>query len=229
MMRLPMVEVFESIQGEGPFMGRRALFFRLAGCNLVGKCKECDTDFRFRFWMTDEEIVERVARFEDDGGTLVIFTGGEPMIYQDKISAITDEFSYKIKTQIETNGIIAPSKEFLMSVDRIVISPKRGFEKYAYNNYTDYGFKRRISDWKFVVGDVPEDSRFWSFNDIGGQINELLRRNVKKERIWLMPYGSTKDEIEKNSKKVWENALKFGVNYSDRLHIRIFKKSIMGV
>ena len=38
----PIVEIFNSIQGEGFFAGRCATFIRLAGCNL--KCEFCDTD-----------------------------------------------------------------------------------------------------------------------------------------------------------------------------------------
>lgn len=42
--------IFYTIQGEGPFSGKAALFVRLAGCNLGNKtrsCQWCDADFRF--------------------------------------------------------------------------------------------------------------------------------------------------------------------------------------
>lgn len=40
-------EVFNSIQGEGPDLGRQALFIRLGGCNLA--CTWCDTKFAWDF------------------------------------------------------------------------------------------------------------------------------------------------------------------------------------
>ena len=42
-MKYPVVEIFESIQGEGSWMGRPVTFIRLGGCNL--SCPWCDTDF----------------------------------------------------------------------------------------------------------------------------------------------------------------------------------------
>jgi len=39
-----LVELFSSIQGEGPLAGFRQVFVRFSGCNLV--CAYCDTEFR---------------------------------------------------------------------------------------------------------------------------------------------------------------------------------------
>ena len=42
-MKLNVVEVFDSIQGEGDWMGTYCTFIRLPGCNYA--CPFCDTDF----------------------------------------------------------------------------------------------------------------------------------------------------------------------------------------
>ena len=38
---MKVAEIFESINGEGPLAGQRALFVRFAGCNI--SCSYCDT------------------------------------------------------------------------------------------------------------------------------------------------------------------------------------------
>ncbi|MBM7855285.1 organic radical activating enzyme [Desulfohalotomaculum tongense] len=40
-MHVPLLEIFSSVQGEGPLLGCRQIFLRLAGCNL--NCCYCDT------------------------------------------------------------------------------------------------------------------------------------------------------------------------------------------
>ena len=43
MSKIKIKEIFESIQGEGPYVGYKQLFIRFCNCNL--KCNYCDTEF----------------------------------------------------------------------------------------------------------------------------------------------------------------------------------------
>ena len=68
------VEIFESLQGEGYNTGLPAIFIRLGKCNLA--CAWCDTDYlRFQN-MSLAQIVQRVQSYT---ARHIIITGGEPL------------------------------------------------------------------------------------------------------------------------------------------------------
>ena len=56
------VEIFESMQGEGRNTGRPCVFVRFAGCNL--SCPWCDTDVARRFSMPLDGLVAEVSSFQ---------------------------------------------------------------------------------------------------------------------------------------------------------------------
>ena len=126
---LDIKEIFETIQGEGPFCGVPCVFIRLAGCNL--QCPGCDTDYTTdRQFLSLGNIMARVRQFRKDG--LVVITGGEP--YRQPIGRLlcelTDSGYY---VQIETNGTLPPDRSVQYSLTPhkkrgvyIVCSPKTG-------------------------------------------------------------------------------------------------------
>lgn len=232
---IPVAEIFESFQGEGPIMGRRALFIRVSGCNLVGKCKYCDTDFRVREILTPEQIAKRINDYVtfDSLDNWVVITGGEPMIYQDKLVNVFElvENPEIIEYQIETNGLIRPNISLLSWIKYIVVSPKKQWFRQVIDNYKRGLVIRRKTHFKFVVGNIPNDDIvFWRPDEVKRAIIEMVDKyNFKKDRIWLMPFGATVDELDKNSKLVWNLAKELNVNYSDRIHVRVWKKLMRGM
>ena len=78
--KLPVMEVFYSIQGEGRHTGKAAFFIRLAGCD-VG-CHWCDVK---ESWdankHTLQSVKELVRQAKESGAPIVIITGGEPTMY----------------------------------------------------------------------------------------------------------------------------------------------------
>ena len=97
-------EIFYSLQGEGYFTGRPAVFIRLSGCNL--KCPFCDTDFSEYKDMTEEEIVDEVCKLSIDCHFVVI-TGGEPTL-QDCTYLIDLLHRNKYSVAMESNGTRKP-------------------------------------------------------------------------------------------------------------------------
>ena len=112
-------EIFESIQGEGPFAGTKQLFIRFCGCNL--NCDYCDTNFDAKDAVsyTAESLVKKIQNDYDLKRIhSVSLTGGEPLLHAQFI----DEFVHflpDIKIYLETNATL--TDELLKVKDKIDI------------------------------------------------------------------------------------------------------------
>ena len=115
-----LVEIFESLQGEGRNVGRPCVFIRFAGCNL--DCPWCDTDVKKHFEISLEDLVKEVSGYRTRS---VILTGGEPTIQNDmpELVAALKEAGFWIA--VETNGTNDVS--WLQFVDYVACSPKAEF------------------------------------------------------------------------------------------------------
>ncbi|MBR2713719.1 MAG: 7-carboxy-7-deazaguanine synthase QueE [Kiritimatiellae bacterium] len=116
-----LVEIFESLQGEGRNTGRPCVFIRFAGCNL--SCPWCDTDVAKKFSASLADILAELARYKAKS---VILTGGEPTLAKEmpELVAALKKNGYRIG--VETNGTIAA--DWLGFVDYVACSPKRDAE-----------------------------------------------------------------------------------------------------
>lgn len=100
---MKVVEIFNSIEGEGSRAGYLATFIRLHGCNL--HCNYCDSlyacsgdDFEE---MTYIEIINRVNEYNCKRITI---TGGEPLIHDDINKLVQALITCGYRVNIETNG-----------------------------------------------------------------------------------------------------------------------------
>ena len=112
-----LVEVFESLQGEGRNTGRPCVFVRFAGCNL--SCPWCDTDVARRFSLSLADLLAEVRSFRAKS---VILTGGEPTIQAEMPGLVASLKGDGYWVGVETNGLLAPA--WLGSVDYVACSPK---------------------------------------------------------------------------------------------------------
>ncbi|MCY9694718.1 7-carboxy-7-deazaguanine synthase QueE [Paenibacillus alginolyticus] len=107
--RIPMVEIFETVEGEGTRAGFPTVFVRLFGCNL--RCTWCDTKYSYppaeaENVMTIAEIISKVETYRSRH---ICLTGGEPLLYGEKSLALIDalaELEQVDDLHIETNGAI---------------------------------------------------------------------------------------------------------------------------
>ena len=117
--KLPLLEDFYTLQGEGKHTGKAAYFIRVGGCDIG--CKWCDTKFS---WNPDlhtltnmDEIIEKAQNYP---AKTIVVTGGEPTTYD--LEYLTSNLISKgVKTHLETSGVY----KLTGSWDWVCLSPKQ--------------------------------------------------------------------------------------------------------
>lgn len=107
--KLPMVEIFETVEGEGTRAGFPTVFVRLFGCNL--RCTWCDTPYSYppeeaESVLSIGEIVHAVQGYRSQN---ICLTGGEPLLYGDRSLALLEalaELPHIADLHVETNGAV---------------------------------------------------------------------------------------------------------------------------
>lgn len=117
--KLPIMEAFYTLQGEGFHNGRAAYFIRLGGCD-VG-CVWCDVKESWDASIHPQKNVQEiVADAKIYAGRLAVITGGEPLMYD--LTELTETLKKEgFQTNIETSGVYQMSGVW----DWICFSPKK--------------------------------------------------------------------------------------------------------
>ena len=111
------IEVFHSLQGEGPLTGVRTTFIRTARCNL--RCSWCDTKYSFGpgHARSVESLLAEVGRQKTRH---VCLTGGEPLLQSESLTLVRRLADRGVTTVIETGGSLDVSP--YLGVPRTVLS-----------------------------------------------------------------------------------------------------------
>ncbi len=171
-LRLPLVEDFYTVQGEGFHSGKPAYFIRLGGCD-VG-CRWCDAKFTWNarlFLPTGvNEIVDRAAGFPAQA---IVITGGEPLMYP--LGPLTERLAERgLEIYLETSG----SHHFSGRFDWVCLSPKRTAPP------SDEAFA--MADELKVIVESPDDF-VWA--------EQCARRVRKRCLLYLQPEWSRSEAI----------------------------------
>ncbi len=116
--KLPVMEKFYTIQGEGYYSGQPFYFIRLGGCD-VG-CHWCDVkeswDHNQHQFIEVDDLIKDVKEHTSN----VVITGGEPLMWD--LSELTKRFKENnIKLHLETSGAYEISGNW----DWVCLSPKK--------------------------------------------------------------------------------------------------------
>lgn len=130
------IEIFSSIQGEGPYIGCRQVFVRFALCNL--NCNYCDTKFKPEKYfkaeiypgsesfkemenpVSIEQLIYEINRLNYFPHHSLSLTGGEPLLNSDFLNLFLEEFNKNkqnknFKIYLETNGVLYTELEKVIS------------------------------------------------------------------------------------------------------------------
>ncbi len=203
-------EIFYTLQGEGPFVGRPAVFVRLGGCNL--RCYWCDTDFESSDWRPDlDQITCQIDQLAGDNCELVVITGGEP--FRQNITPMVEHLLVSgYQVQIETNGTLwqeLPDSDGLS----IVCSPK--------TERLHEQIKSRISAYKYVIeaGKVDSADGLPTYSTQVEGRQARLARPSENVPVYVMPLDSgCSEKNELNTKACIDIALNFGYRLTLQTH-----------
>ena len=183
--KLPVMEKFYTIQGEGYYSGQPFYFIRLGGCD-VG-CHWCDVkeswDHNQHQFIEVDDLIKDVKEYTSN----VVITGGEPLMWD--LSELTKRFKENnIKLHLETSGAYEMSGNW----DWVCLSPKKKMlpkqEIYSKANelkviiYNNDDFKFAIQESEKVSSKCklflqPE----WSKFDI---MKDKITQFVMKNKNW---------------------------------------------
>ncbi len=145
------IEVFHSVQGEGPLTGERTSFIRTARCNL--RCAWCDTPYSFGPGV-ERSIPSLLAEVARHRTRFACLTGGEPLLQSESVDLVRALADRELTTVIETGGSLDVRPylgipQVILSVD--VKCPSSRME--ARNRWANLPLLRPTDVVKFVIAD----------------------------------------------------------------------------
>lgn len=144
--KLPLVEEFYSIQGEGHHSGKAAYFLRIGGCDIA--CHWCDSKMSWNPVLHPLAHVQHIVqKILETPARSVVVTGGEPAMYPlEPLSRLIRQNN--ISNYLETSGAYPITGEW----NWICVSPK-------HNKYPLPENLHKASELKVVIFE-PDDFAF---------------------------------------------------------------------
>lgn len=229
-------EIFASLQGEGPSIGKPSTFVRLSRCNLA--CIWCDTAYTWRFTgdnrphkddvafdrganqvaLDEADVAGRIAAL---GVARLVVTGGEPLLQGPALARMLALLRAEVPAlhvEVETNGTVAPVPALGSLIDQYNVSPKL---RHSGNPAELALIPERLSAWaaepkawfKFVIADP---------DDLAEVLAIQQTHAIPAGRIFLMPEGRDSDTLRGRTRWLADICSQNRFNLSDRLHIHLY-------
>lgn len=213
-----LIENFVSWQGEGPDSGTTMIILRFKTCDR--KCSWCDTSVKMRISAEAPYNLSDIQKTIYERAAGLLITGGEPTVkrHYDETLMLVNNLTYPM-ANIETNGFnvrglvndIDPMKPV-----KVILSPK------IFTANDGHLYRELLQDIRMYPNLFlklvyePENEYFMNFiNYIVSDLKDLIIR----QRVWLMPKGTTRADLLSNAGPVFDACEKYNFNFSSRSHI----------
>ena len=145
------IEIFHSLQGEGPLSGVRTSFIRTARCNL--RCAWCDSTYTFGPGL-ERSIPSILREVRRHGTRFACLTGGEPLLQRESVQLLRGLSRQGYTTVVETGGSLDVRP--YLRIPRVVLSvdvkcPSSRME--PRNRWANLPLLRPRDVTKFVIAD----------------------------------------------------------------------------
>lgn len=227
-MSLLVSEIFDSIQGEGPWNGVPSTFLRLSGCPL--RCVWCDTPYashrpegeQYTLEALGEKLAQNYLRH-------VVLTGGEPFMFPEFPELIELLRSGGHVVTVETSGVIYRES----SADLIVLSPKlQNSDPTPQEGFSDQEVERHgrlrndcSSLSHFANCSNEKALKFVVENDVDLEEVRAIRDlfpKIPNEMVFLMPQARRSDALAELSKQVARWCSATGWRLGTRLQVQLW-------
>jgi len=214
-----LIEAFNSFQGEGPDLGKSMMILRFKYCSRVHPCPWCDTLIKMRISMEAPYKISDLQKTIYENKIGVLITGGEPTFERhfDEAVMLLNELDFPI-ANVESNGYA------LYELTQIVNPNNR--IKFMYSpkifNEVELEDAKKLTE-KFLPITNVYFKIVYENNPLIIEYLDFLYTNYEslawQHRVWLMPEGSTREELIENSQNVFDVCEKYKFNFSSRSHI----------
>jgi len=199
------------------------------GCDTVYAVNKENFSHNWIPITSSNELLSILNQYDLPNGVDIVLTGGEPLIYaNDKIFIEFLEALHVEGHQItfETNGSLH------VDFDKYPIYKECIFAlSVKLSNSNEPLSKRVRGDIIYNIASNSKES-FFKFSIDAESITLGLEEEIQsiithspKTKVYCMPLGGNKEEVEANTEPLIEFCKEKGYNFSDRLHIRIWDQN----
>ena len=211
-------EIFDSIQGEGPYIGYRQIFIRFCGCNI--HCEYCDTEFEKGEKYSVEDLLNKLNTFELNSIHSISLTGGEPLVHFEFLKEFLPKANKKI--YLETNGTMSNALEQIIeNVDIVSMDIKLNSSSKIGDIFLRHEefIKVAVLHKKEIFAKIVFDENIQDF-----EINECIRLAKKYRLPLILQPKMDGNKIAVSTNFIEETMKKFTNQYIDtRLICQVHK------